>query len=130
MQHSDNSTEDLQALRDLGVQVSIDDFGTGYSSLSYLKRLPIDTLKIDKSFIQDVSDNSHDAAIASAIIDMARSLQLNVVAEGVETEAQVRFLQRKGCGLVQGYYFGQALPLEDMEELLRGGGILAPPSGD
>ena len=108
----------LQGIRGMGVRISIDDFGTGYSSLSYLKRLPIDTLKIDQSFIQDITTNRNDAAIAKAIIAMAQSLQLKVIAEGVETQEQADFLRQNGCYAMQGFLFGPALNSHDFLQLL------------
>ena len=107
----------LYALRDLGVALAIDDFGTGYSSLSYLKRFPIDRLKIDKSFVEGLPDVADDAAISMAIIAMAHSLRLSVIAEGVETEAQLAFLRSHGCDEIQGYYFSKPLPAEQFVEL-------------
>ena len=102
--------EALQEFRRLGIQIAIDDFGTGYSSLSYLRRFPIDTLKIDKSFIWNLTSSDEDAAIITAIIAMAHSLRLNVVAEGVETHEQLKFLRDKGCREVQGYLISNPLP--------------------
>lgn len=108
----------LNSLNDLGVRFAIDDFGTGYSSLSYLRRFPIDTIKIDRSFIHDVVDNSDDAAITSAIIVMARSLALNVIAEGVETRAQLEFLQQLQCHYIQGFLYSRPVPADEISALL------------
>lgn len=110
--------EILESLKKLGVQLSIDDFGTGYSNLSYLKCFPIDRLKIDRVFTQDISQKSEDSAIASAIIAMAHSLRLDVVAEGVETDFQLAFLQELGCDEIQGYYFSRPQPPEQIATLL------------
>ena len=112
MQHIDEVADTLNQLRSLGVSISIDDFGTGYSSLSYLKKLPIDSLKIDRSFIRDIPQDKHDEEIAAAIIAMAKQLGLKVVAEGVETEAQLEFLQQRHCDLVQGYYIARPAPAD------------------
>lgn len=108
----------FQTLEDLGVRFAIDDFGTGYSSLSYLKRFPIDTIKIDRSFVRDVTSDADDAAIVSAIIAMARSLNMEVVAEGVENEFQLDFIKKRDCSIIQGYLFGEPLAAERMESLL------------
>lgn len=114
----ENAIAGLKTLKDMGVRLSIDDFGTGYSSLSYLKRLPIDTIKIDKSFIRDIATDKDDAAIIEAIIGMAHSLRLEVIAEGVETADQREFLREHGCDQVQGYYYSAPLPPDRFEELL------------
>jgi len=104
----------LRSIRDLGVLLSIDDFGTGYSSLSYLKKFPITTLKIDQSFINGVLINSEDAALTQAILSMAQSLNLKVIAEGVESSGQVAFLLERQCNLIQGYYYSRPVPVEDL----------------
>jgi PAS domain S-box-containing protein len=118
MQGVDATLETLFKLKDMGVRLAIDDFGTGYSSLSYLKRFPLDTLKIDRSFIKDLPRDAEDAAITRAIIAMAHSLKLEVVAEGVESAEQLAFLQQHGCDVVQGYLFSQPLGAEDFGTLL------------
>ncbi len=109
----------LEALRAMGINISIDDFGTGYSSMSYLKRMPISTLKVDRSFIKDLPGNSDDAAITAAIIAMAKSLNLDIVAEGVETQEQVDFLLTQGCEVIQGYLISPPVPAEQFSEMLR-----------
>ena len=119
MQNASGTVNTLQELKRMGLSISVDDFGTGYSSLSYLKRFPIDVLKIDRSFVRDLATNPDDAAIASAIIAMAKSLKLDTVAEGVETEEQLAILRQYGCRLVQGFLFSKALPAEEFEVLLR-----------
>ena len=119
MKDAEGAIRTLGILKDHGVQFAIDDFGTGYSSLSYLKRFPIDRLKIDKAFVQDITVDPDDAAITAAVIAMAGSMNLGVVAEGVETGAQLNFLRKKHCGEVQGYYLSKPLPISDMEALLQ-----------
>jgi EAL domain-containing protein (putative c-di-GMP-specific phosphodiesterase class I) len=99
----------LDQLRELGIRLALDDFGTGYSSLSYLKRLPIQTLKLDRSFVSDLPGDAEDAAIACATLSMAADLGVEVVAEGVETEAQRDYLRARGCRLMQGYFFSRPL---------------------
>ena len=110
--------ETLQKISDLGVSISIDDFGTGYSSLSLLKKLPIDRLKIDKSFIVDLPDDEEDIVIVDSIIALAKSLELDVIAEGIESKEQAEFLKSKNCTYVQGHYYYHPLPVEDITTLL------------
>ena len=120
MQDIDSVVRVLTAVKRLGVQVAIDDFGTGYSALSYLKRLPIDVIKIDKTFIHDLICGGAGADITSAIIAMARSLGLTTIAEGVETKEQLAFLRQRGCDMAQGFLFGAADSSElSMLRLLR-----------
>ncbi len=114
-----NCIKTLDKLNELGVALSIDDFGTGYSSLSYLKRIPIETLKIDKSFVQDITCDSDDVAIVDAICSLSRSLRLNVIAEGVETHEQLNYLRNFGVGMVQGYLLSRPLPASELTEILR-----------
>jgi EAL domain-containing protein (putative c-di-GMP-specific phosphodiesterase class I) len=109
----------LEKLSQIGVQIAIDDFGTGYSSVSYLKRFPIDKLKIDRSFIRDVSSDMDDAAIVRATIGLAHNLRMRVLAEGVETEDQLQFLRSLGCDEYQGYYKSKPLPAAEFERILR-----------
>ncbi|MDQ2869313.1 MAG: EAL domain-containing protein, partial [Acidobacteriota bacterium] len=126
MQNAEISISTLWDLKNLGVQLSMDDFGTGYSSLNYLKRFPIDRLKIDQSFVRDVTTDPDDAAIASAIIAMAHSLELTVVAEGVETEPQLAFLRAHHCDEMQGYLVSRPVPAERFFELLRQNRKMSP----
>ena len=118
LRHATTTVDTLDALRALGVRLAIDDFGTGYSSLSYLRRYSIDTLKIDRSFVRDVPGDADDSALASAIIVLAQSLHLDVIAEGVETEAQREFLHERGCQVMQGYLFSRPVPAADILALL------------
>ncbi len=116
----DEAITQCRALKALGVKISLDDFGTGYSSLSYISRLPFDKIKIDQSFVRDITENPVNAAIATAAIVMARSLNLSVLAEGVETEAQASFLRSRRCDSMQGYLFSRPLPAAEFEQLLAG----------
>lgn len=120
MQSADSAAGTLGELREKGIEISIDDFGTGYSSLGYLKRLPIDTLKIDQSFVREMTTEPDSAAIVQAIIALAHNLNLKVVAEGVETEEQMRFLHLLRCDQAQGYLFSKPLPAEEFEQRLIG----------
>ena len=113
MQNAELSLGIMRRLKEMGVRISIDDFGTGYSSLSYLKRFPIDTVKIDQNFIKGLSAETSDGAIIAAVISMARALKLSVIAEGVETEEQLAFLQRERCEMIQGFFYSKPLPAEE-----------------
>ena len=119
MRNTRSANTALDSLDKMGVKFSIDDFGAGYSSLYYLKRFPVDTLKIDRSFVSDVTTNPDDAAIVSAIISMGHNMKLKVIAEGVEHQNQLRFLERLGCDEVQGFYFSRPLPADRFAEWLR-----------
>jgi len=121
MQHAESTASVLQALKAMGVQLAVDDFGTGYSSLSYLRRFPIDTLKVDRSFVRQITADADDAIIASAVISMGKSLKLRVVAEGVETREQLAFLQDQRCDEGQGYYFSRPVVAEQFAKLLGSG---------
>ncbi|HJV94108.1 MAG TPA: EAL domain-containing protein, partial [Azonexus sp.] len=116
----EDAIKKMQALKQLGVGFSMDDFGTGYSSLSYLTRLPLDQLKIDQSFVRNLPDNPNDAAVAQAVVTLASGLGLEVIAEGVETEAQRAFLEQHGCPTYQGYLFSKPVELAQFERLLIG----------
>ena len=119
MKRVNEAVEILQELKMLGVKLAIDDFGTGYSSLSQLKILPLDTLKIDRSFIEGLPDNQDDVMIAETIIILARKIGLSVVAEGVETQAQMQALQVMGCDVGQGYFYSKPISALEMESMLR-----------
>ena len=114
-----NTSQLLRQIRALGVSLSIDDFGTGYSSLAYLKRLPLNTLKIDRSFIQDIQTSSQDMEIVQAIIVMAHTLQLQVVTEGVETTEQLELLRHYGCDFIQGYLISRPVELDALPRVLE-----------
>ncbi|VUD53108.1 putative signaling protein [Thalassocella blandensis] len=119
MENAVEAIDTLHGLRKVGMSISIDDFGTGYSSLAYLKRFPIQKLKVDKGFIKDIDSNQHDAAIAKSIIDLAHNMSLQVIAEGVEREAQNNWLNDKGCDQVQGYFYSKPLSEEQLVEFVR-----------
>jgi len=121
MKHAASTAKILQALRESGMRVAVDDFGTGYSSLSYLRKFPVDTLKIDQSFIRQISTDGDDTTIVKAVIGMARDLKLRVIAEGVETPEQAVFLRACRCQEAQGYYFGRPVPPQQFAMLLRNG---------
>jgi len=118
MQHAENTVEVLRALRDIGVGISIDDFGMGYSSLNYLRRFPITAVKIDRAFVNDLTSSDNGGAIVTAVIGMARSLRLRVVAEGVETAEQFAILRSRDCDEAQGYYFSRPVSAEDISRML------------
>ncbi len=119
LEHTEESLATLRRIHDMGIHLALDDFGTGYSSLSYLKRFPIDSLKIDRSFIRDVTTNPDDATIAQTVIAMAHSLRMTAVAEGVETEEQLAFLRSHQCDQMQGYYFSRPLPPELFAQMMK-----------
>jgi EAL domain-containing protein (putative c-di-GMP-specific phosphodiesterase class I) len=116
---TDSALKTLHALKALGVKLSIDDFGTGYSSLAYLKRMPVDKLKIAHPFVKELASSRQDAAIVRAIIQLGHTLELEVIAEGVELEAQLRFLRANGCNLVQGFLISRPVSAEEFPELFR-----------
>ena len=124
MHDVDASLQILEQLHDMGVRISIDDFGTGYSSLLYLKRLPASELKIDRGFIRDLARDTEDAAIVSAIVALGQTLNLNIVAEGVETRAQQEFLTRLGCDSLQGFLLGHPMSADDLIDVLSPDGVL------
>jgi EAL domain-containing protein (putative c-di-GMP-specific phosphodiesterase class I) len=119
LENVEDTISKMRELKLLGVSFSMDDFGTGYSSLQYLKRLPLDQIKIDQSFVRDIVSDPNDAAIVQTIIAMSEVLGLNVIAEGVETEAQREFLDLRGCHAFQGFLFGMPMPLQDFEAKLK-----------
>ena len=121
MTHPEDAVVKLKEISNLGIELAVDDFGTGYSSLAYLKRLPIDKLKIDQAFVRDLPDNEEDAGIAKAVIALAKSLNLKVIAEGVETKEQRDFLVENGCKKIQGYFYSKPIPADKFEDILRNG---------
>ncbi len=125
LSNADVTLSVLRELKAMGLKLAIDDFGTGYSSFSYLKHFPVSKLKIDRSFVRDVAVNPDDAAITTAIIGMAKSMNLKVIAEGVEDEAQMSFLRARQCDEIQGYYFSRPLAPEEAADKLRGTAVHA-----
>jgi diguanylate cyclase (GGDEF)-like protein len=121
MRDAETTVDTLHALKAIGVQLAVDDFGTGYSSLSYLRRFPLDALKVDQSFVHEITANPDDATIVSAVISMGKSLKQRVIAEGVETREQLDFLQTQGCGEGQGYYFSRPVVAAQFAKLLETG---------
>jgi EAL domain-containing protein (putative c-di-GMP-specific phosphodiesterase class I) len=119
MRDAEAGRRSLLALKEFGFALAVDDFGTGYCSLNYLKRFPLDTLKIDRSFVSDINQDPDDAAIVRAIIALGHSLDLKIVAEGVTTVAQLRFLQNESCDAIQGFLMSAAVPAAEFTELLR-----------
>ena len=118
MDNPELSIKKLHQLSSMGIEIAIDDFGTGYSSLSYLKKLPLNKLKIDQSFVRDIPDDEEDIAITKAIIALGKSLKFKIIAEGVETQAQKDFMIENGCDLMQGYFFSKPLPAHEITGLL------------
>jgi len=119
MKNPEQWIEELNALDALGVKLAIDDFGTGYSSLSYLRQMPVDVLKVDQSFVRDLPRDNDACVIAEAVIGLSRSMRMESLAEGIETEEQLAFLKVSGCQTGQGYYFSRPLPAEKAEAFLR-----------
>jgi EAL domain-containing protein (putative c-di-GMP-specific phosphodiesterase class I) len=121
MKRAESAATVLQTLRAAGVQIAVDDFGTGYSSLSYLRKFPIDALKIDQSFVRQITTSPDETSIVTAVISMGRSLKLRVIAEGVETEEELAFLQAHHCDEAQGYFFSRPVPPQQFAKLLEAG---------
>ncbi|MFV0276194.1 MAG: putative bifunctional diguanylate cyclase/phosphodiesterase, partial [Parahaliea sp.] len=121
MENSERTLNTLQALRNIGVRLSIDDFGTGYSSLSYLSRFPLNEMKIDRSFVDRVEDNAQQAGLVQTIIALSRSLELDLVAEGVETPGQYHFLQHQGANIIQGFLFSKPVSISELPPMLEAG---------
>ena len=116
MKKPEETISKLEQISKMGIEIAIDDFGTGYSSLAYLKRLPVDKLKIDQSFVKGIPHDKEDVAIVKAIIALANSLELDLIAEGVETDAQKKFLLDSGCKNIQGHYYGEPMPADKIEK--------------
>jgi EAL domain-containing protein (putative c-di-GMP-specific phosphodiesterase class I) len=121
MRSLDDNVKVLKELRKIGVKTALDDFGTGYSSLNYLRKLPINNLKIDKSFIDDICNDDQDKSITDGIIQLAHKINLDVIIEGVESLDQVTLLKEMECNVIQGYYFSRPLPVDEVEDLLKNG---------
>jgi EAL domain-containing protein (putative c-di-GMP-specific phosphodiesterase class I) len=121
MKRAESAASVLKTLRENGVQLAIDDFGTGYSSLSYLRKFPVDSLKIDQSFVRQITSSPDETSIVAAVISMGRSLKLRVVAEGVETQEELSFLQAHRCDEAQGYFFSRPVPPQQFAKLLEAG---------
>jgi EAL domain-containing protein (putative c-di-GMP-specific phosphodiesterase class I) len=121
MKHAESTVAMLKTLKAIGVQLTVDDFGTGYSSLSYLRQFPVDSLKVDQSFVHEISSQRNDAAIVRAVISMGNSLKKRVIAEGVETREQMDFLTAEGCEEAQGYYFNRPMVADQFAKLLEAG---------
>jgi len=119
MANPEEAIKTLKQISDTGIELAVDDFGTGYSSLAYLKRLPINKLKIDQAFVRNLPDDEEDSAIAKAVIALGQSLNLKVIAEGVETKEQRDFLVGNGCENVQGYYYSKPVPADKIENILQ-----------
>jgi EAL domain-containing protein (putative c-di-GMP-specific phosphodiesterase class I) len=117
MKNPERTIKLLNRISALGIKISVDDFGTGYSSLAYLKKLPVDALKIDKAFIRDIPGDEDDVSIVKSIIALAKSMRIDVLAEGVETEDQLDFLNREGCSLIQGFLFSHPKPAFEIPDL-------------
>jgi len=124
MEDVDNATLTMKAIRDIGITLSMDDFGTGYSSLAYLRKFPLDALKIDKSFVEAMTESSADASIVSAICSIGRNLRLAVIAEGVENEFEVPMLEEMGCTMIQGYLYGKPMPIDEFREIFSPNNII------
>ena len=121
MKHADDANSILQSLRSHGIRIALDDFGTGFSSLNYLRRFPLDSLKIDQSFVRQISGSDKDSTLVTAIISMAQSLKLTIIAEGVETQPEQAFLRMRGCEHAQGYLFSKPVPADEFATLLANG---------
>ena len=121
MHDAESAVETLHALKAIGVQLAVDDFGTGYSSFSYLRRFPLDALKVDRTFINEIFSDANNAAIVSAMINIGKTLKQRVIAEGIETREQLHFLQKQGCSEGQGYFFCHPVIAEKFAQFLESG---------